>query len=193
METTTKYAYQALMAEHKLTISELPADARIGIDSIYQIEKAISMAEKKGKKVKQSTLDKLKANDKWTVREILDYVEEKTTKTNTAPLPNPATVVVAEIVATTTVVDDGKTTTADTTNTTVVVEPDAKGVKIDAELKVVFDSGKTEITLDEMKSLSPTAYNTIFDTYDASGDNGVETTHYSLIETSEKKFTLKKI
>lgn len=180
-----KFAYQKLMAEHKLELNELPQDAKIGIDSIFQIEKAISMAEKKGKKVKQSTLDKLKANDKWVVREILDYVEGK--KTNTTPLPNDATTVVAEVKE----VIDEPAKTPDKVEETVTADP--KGLKIDEELKKVFETGKTELTLDEIKSLAPTAYNLIFDTYDASGDNGVETSHYSLIETSEKKFTLKKL
>lgn len=191
-----EYTYEKLMAEHNLTLEELPQDAKIGIDSIAQIKKAINLAEKTGKKIKQSIHDKLKANDKWVAREILDYVQDK--KTNKEPLPNPAPVVVKEIqdtppVATT---EPVKTDPAATTEpaTEPVAEPanKAEGAKVDAELEALFKEGKTTLTLDEVKSRAKTAYNLIFEAYTTGEQNGVETDKYSLLEGEKEVFTLTK-
>jgi hypothetical protein len=72
-----QYAYQKLMAENDLTLAELPEDAKLGIEAIKNIEKAVNMAEKKGKRVSPQTMAKIKANDKWVVREILDYIDDE--------------------------------------------------------------------------------------------------------------------
>jgi hypothetical protein len=69
---------------------------------------------------------------------------------------------------------------------------DPKGATIDADLKVAYDGNKKTITMDELKSVSKTAYDIIFNSYDDSGDNGVVTSNYSLIETDENVFTLSK-
>ena len=71
-----QYAYEKLMQEYELSHSELPEDAKLGIEAIKNIEKAVNMAEKSGKKINPQTMAKIKANDKWVVREILDYVDE---------------------------------------------------------------------------------------------------------------------
>src|SRR6478752_2402511 len=81
-----EHAYEKLMKEHNLSFSELPVDARIGIESIQQIGKAIHLAEKNKRNIKPAVFDKIKANDKWVVREILDYIESK--DSNQGPLPN---------------------------------------------------------------------------------------------------------
>jgi hypothetical protein len=56
----------------------------------------------------------------------------------------------------------------------------------------MFKSGKTSFNLEELKSLSKTAYEVIFNSYEEDEDNGIETTNFSLIETSEYQFTLTK-
>ena len=94
-ETTIKYAYQKLMAEHKLTVAQLPEDAKIGITAIMNIEKAISMAEKKGKKISPDTIAKIKANDKWVVNEILDFLDD--TDKNADEIPHEEEEVIDEI------------------------------------------------------------------------------------------------
>lgn len=66
-----KYAYQKLMAEHNLTVAELPEDAKIGITAIMNIEKAVKMAEKNGKTVSSETIAKIKANDKVFIKYYL--------------------------------------------------------------------------------------------------------------------------
>lgn len=95
MSETIKYAYQKLMAEHKLTVAQLPEDAKIGITAIMNIEKAISMAEKKGKKISPDTIAKIKANDKWVVNEILDFLDD--TDKNADEIPHEEEEVIDEI------------------------------------------------------------------------------------------------
>lgn len=189
-----EYAYEKLMKEHNLTLEELPLDAKVGIDSIQKIVAAIRLTEKTGKKVRQSNYDKIKANDKWVVREILDYVESK--NSHQGPLPNKPDDVIKEIVEpaapiVTPTPDPAPSGTppADDKKST---DDEVKAGKIDDELKALFDAGKTKLTLDEVKSNAKTAYDVIFDNYSAEGDNGVETTYYDLTETEKEVFTLTK-
>lgn len=191
-------AYKKLLAEHNLTVDQLPKDAQTGIKSIDQILGAINLVEKKGQTPKPAVFDKIRANDKWVVREILDFVDE--TNKNTDPLPNDPTKVVAEIkeeikdpekkepeTKTEPVVEKTEAKPAEATG------PDPKGVRIDEELKALLDSGKTKLTLEEVKSGAPTAYGVIFDSYTPGSENGIETSVYKLIETEKEVFTLSKI
>ena len=66
------------------------------------------------------------------------------------------------------------------------------GQQIELELSKLFETGKKDFSLAELKSNAKNTYNLIFDTYDESGENGVETTNYSLIETKDEIFTLTK-
>lgn len=175
-------AYEKLLAEHKLTEAELPQDAKIAIKDIKNIEIAINLSDKKSAKAgltyspSSEVIAKIKALDKWVVREILDYVEDK--DTNTA---KPA-------VDTAKVIEEIK---ADATTEEEVVVADPKGLKIDAEFVELLKNNKSELTLDELKSSAPVAYSTIFDNYDQGGENGIDTTFFSLVEKNEL-FTLTK-
>lgn len=204
-----EHAYEKLMKEHNLSYSELPNDAKIGIDVIQQIVKAVYLAEKTGKKVKPKVYDKIKANDKWVTREILDYVDGK--ETHNEPLPNKSATAVIEsgiegapaAAASTepakTPVNEPEPVKKPTMEPQKKVEPPAPVeilpetvIKIDEELKTLADAGKTTMTLEEVKAGAPTAYNVIFDGYEPDGQNGIETTYYSLIETQKEIFTLTK-
>ena len=55
----------------------------------------------------------------------------------------------------------------------------------------MYKSGKSEWSLEEIKSAAPKTWNVIWDNYDADGENGVETSRFSLIETELKTFSLK--
>jgi hypothetical protein len=177
-----KKAYEQLMAEHNLTMEELPEDAKVGIEQINGIDRVISMQEKKaakaGKqfKVSASVLKKMKAYDKWVVAEILDYVDDKDTNTDAPDVT--AAEIIHEIKDEAPKVDEPPVA-------------DAKAEKVDAELEELHKSGKLELTLDEIKSSAPTTYSIIFDGYEKDGQNGITTTFYSLIESGEK-FTLTK-
>lgn len=211
--STTKYAYEKLLNEHKLSISDLPADARIGINGINKIQAAINMQEKKAEKNGKTytpsadVVANIKAYDKWVVREILDFVDEKNTNTEepevsaeeivedikeeAAPDKEPAkTGNTAQPIADD---DDSSMFNADgTPKKTEEPKPaDPRGQQIDQEFSEMVKSNKTEVSLDELKSLAPTAYDDVFKNYEKGGENGVDTTFYSLREVG-KKFILTK-
>lgn len=205
-ESKVKYAYQKLMEEHKLTVAELPEDAKIGITAILNIEKAIKMAEKKNKKISPDTIAKIKANDKWVVNEILDFIDD--TDKNKAELPHDEDEVIEEIEE---FIDD---------ENDVVLEGDeedeeeqeadldeaknnskegiaqnkaiALGVLIEGELTEMHTSGKIDWHSDEIKAKHKNTYNTLFENYVDGEENGIETTNYKLIEKSEEIFTISK-
>jgi len=196
-----QYAYQKLLAEHKLSISDLPADARIGINGISKIEAAINMQDKKAEKngktytPSEEVKANIKAFDKWVVREILDFVEDKNTNTDEPVIT--AEEIVEDIK------EEAKTEAKTEEPTAVVIAPivtgdapkpeaDPRGQQIDDEFSEMIKSGKTDVTLDELKSLAPTAYDDVFKNYEKDGENGVDTTFYSLRESGEKFILTKK-
>lgn len=166
-----QYAYEKLMAENDLSYSELPEDAKLGIEAIKNIEKAVNMAEKKGKKISPQTMAKIKANDKWVVREILDYIEDE--DNNSDEMPHDDDEIIDEI-------DDSN-------------DPNKQlGYTIEGELENMFATGKKEFGIGEIKSKAPNTYKVLFDNFDEEDDNGVETNRYRLIETDIEIFTLSK-
>lgn len=188
-----KYAYQKLMAEHKLTVAELPEDAKIGINAIMNIEKAVKMAEKSGKKVSPDTIAKIKANDKWVVNEILDFVDK--TDENEEEMPHEEEEVIEEIKETTEGEgeEEGEEEEGEEeVKTQPEVQDEALGIAIEQELAEMHSSGKVDWHSDEIKAKYKKTYNTLFDTYEDGGENGIETTNYKLIEKEEEVFTISK-
>ncbi len=178
MEKT--YAYEQLLVEHKLTVAELPEDAQTGIKQIKDIEKAIVLSEKAQRKISPATLAKVKTFDKWVVREILDYVEGK--ETNTAAPAVAATTIIAEI----------KEETIPAATTVVETPVDPEGVKCDAEFAELLKNNKAELTLEELKTMAPTAYSFVFKHHTNDLTNGVTTSYYVLSETTTNNFKLVK-
>lgn len=171
-----EYAYEKLMHEHQLTYAELPIDAKVGIDTIKNIEKSITMLEKKGKKVSQSVINKIKANDKWIVSEIIDYVDD--TDNNDDELPYEKKEIESELKK-----EADPELTAD----------QKKSLAIEAELESMHKSGRKEWDIDSINSAAPKTYAELFEAYDDEDkENGVATSRYSLIETSERIFTITK-
>jgi hypothetical protein len=70
---------------------------------------------------------------------------------------------------------------------------DETGIKIDADLKKAFDEGKKVITSDELKIVSPEAYDVIAKGYEKDGENGLDTSFYSLREKETGIFELKEL
>ncbi len=214
-ETPTKYAYEKLMAEHKLEFKDLPEDAKIGIETIKNIDKMVKLNEKKGKAPSPAIVAKIKANDKWVVNEILDFIGEK--DTNTEEIPHDAEEVIADIKEeieeqeqeeqeeegsdtddNKDAADDNKDADddADDSAKPIALSEEAKkalAATIETELTEMFNSGKTEWKVDEIKAKFKNTYNTIFDTYEDDAENGIMTTNFSLIETGEEIFTISKL
>lgn len=171
-----EYKYKKALEEYDLSVSELPEDAQEGIDQITQIEKAINMQRKKGNdRISDKTMRKIKALDKWVYYEILDHLND--TDKNDDEMPTDADEIKSELNK------DNKTQ-----------EPvDPRGVKIDEEFTALYSAKKTKLSPEELESSAPTAYDVLFETYnDEDSENGIETSYFRLIETSEDEFTLTK-
>lgn len=186
----TKYSYEKLMAEHKLTVAELPADAQMGIRSIKDIETAVRLAEKKGATVRPATLEKIKTFDKWVVREILDYMEDKETNTPAAPVA--AATIIAEIKEETPAASTATPAAATAEPKKEETPVDAEGVICDKEFAEMLKAGKAEVTLDELKALAPTAYSIVFKHHTNDLTNGITTTYYVLSEVTTNNYKLVK-
>lgn len=168
-----QYAYQKLMEQHELTYSELPEDAKTGIDVIKDVEKAIKMAQGRGSAISEKTYNKLKINDKFIVGEILDYVNDNDNDDDDE-VPFDADEIKDELLE-----NSGK-------------ELDPKGLAVDEELKNLFAQNKLKLSIEELKNYAPNCYRVIFDAYDPDEDNGIETSYYSLIEKADNFYHISK-
>lgn len=169
--------YKDAMEEYDLQKSDLPKDAKIGISEIDKILKALKMLEKTGKTAKPATMDKLASLDKWVYYEILDHVHD--TDENEEEKPVEAEEVIEEMKEN---AEEQKEELSDEVKL---------GNKINEELEALHKSGKSEWTIDEIKSKAKNAYEAIWDAYEDGGDNGVQTPNYSLIEGENEIFTIK--
>jgi len=165
-----EFQYEKLMEQEGLTLKELPEDAKVGIESIAKIKRIINLTESKGKKIRPDVYKKLKANDKWVVREILDYLEGKDSR-QSDEVPHSEKEIEKDIAEN---------------------NVDPLGLEIENELKGLLESGVKEINADDLKSKAPKTYSVVFKNYEQEEDNGVETSNYSIIETDQEVFTIKK-
>jgi hypothetical protein len=174
-----QYGYEKMMDEYDLTYSELPQAAKVSIQAIKKIEKAMNMVEASGKKVSRDTIEKIKANDKWTMNEILDYVHDTDDNDDDMPYDEEE------------ILEDFEGTEESKGNKDVVIPQ--INLKIEEELKSLYSTGKKKFTIDELGESAGNVYDAIFDFYDADEDNGVQTSNYQLIEKDDNLFHLSKI
>ena len=153
------------------------------------------MNESRGKSVSEKTYKKVKAMDKWVYYEILEMMDEN--ENEEEEIPYSADEVIEELEEEIEEIDEEEEEDDDDDDNEEEEQDDddetdfneapsgdpIKGQTIDADFKIAYDNGKTQITLEELKNVSKTAYNVIFENYDDSGDNGIVTTNYTLLET----------
>lgn len=168
--------YLDALKEHKLKVSELPEDARVGITEITNIVKGFQMAERKGRKPTPQAMRKLKTIDKWVYYEILDYLND--TDKNDDEIPFKADEVLEDL-------NDKNTSTP-------TPQADPVGLAIDQELARLLTEGKTQLSLDELRRGAPKTYKEIWDSYETGEENGIVTSNYSLIENDDEFFILKR-
>lgn len=168
-----EYLYEEAIRENGLKVSDLPEDAQFGISQIKEVEKAINMLEKSGKKPSDRVLKKIQTFDKWVYFEILDFIqgEDENEEKSKNEIRGEAEDIKQEI-----------------SNENKV---DKLGVAIDAELDKMFEK-KRDWSIDEIKSVAKNTYKAIFDGYEIGEKNGVETTHYSFVEEDEFNFKISK-
>lgn len=171
-----EYSYEKLMTENNLQLSELPPDARVGIEAIAKIKRTIAITEDKGRNVGPATLTKLKANDKWATQEIQAYLQGKDSN-QSEKVPFTESEIKQEMEK------EAKSEQA---------KVDPKGLAIESELKKMHDAGKKTVTADELETLAPKCYDVLAENYDDNGDNGIETSLYTIIETGDEVFTITK-
>ena len=178
--------YLNALEEYNLDVNDLPEDAQIGIEQINNVITSIQLCEKKGTSVKEATFKKLKAMDKWVYYEILDVVNE--TDKNEDEMPYDEEDFDEEFEP-----EEEEDDEEDDDDDDNYAEGDKSiGERIEVDFSEMYNDGKTKVSLEQLKSLSKSAYDVIFSGYDEDGDNGIETTNFSLIETSEYEFTLTK-
>lgn len=164
-------AYEKLMADNQITLEELPTDAKSGIKEIKQVIHALNMTEQRGQKVNPATIEKIKRLDKALVREIVDYMEETEESTQ------------------------GNQMNSSESKPQQSLEEKAnfdEGIGYENEMEGIHKSGKSELSIDELKSMAPKCYKKIFATYEDGQPNGIKTSKYTLIEnqTNPKTFNL---
>ena len=181
-----EFRYKKLMEENDLTLNQIPEDAKTGVDEINKVLRGITMRERAGKKVLPGTLKKLATMDKWVTYEILDFLDDTDKNDDNIPfaakdvlkdLDKDNTPPLAPIVPPTPPIDQKPV--------------DPMGLKIDEELDNLFQSGKTSLTIDEVRSSARNAYKEIWDNYEEGEENGIITSKYSLLEGDDKTFNLK--
>jgi hypothetical protein len=168
--------YLDALKEHKLKVSELPEDAKVGITEITNIVKGFQMAERKGRKPTPQAMRKLKTIDKWVYYEILDYLND--TDKNRDDIPFSADEVLEDL-------EDKKTPPKEE-------QADPVGLAIDQELADLLAADKTQLSLDELRRGAPKTYKEIWDSYETGEENGIVTSNYSLIENDDEFFILKR-
>ena len=184
MEKTYKYAYEKLMEENNISLTELPEDAKTGIASLKNIELAISMAQKKAAKNNKTfvpsaaTNSKIKAYDKWVTGEIVDYLDEKDTNPDA---PKDDAVDIVDAVA----AEAKAAEEAEKKKKNEKVDIDfTKGDAIDQELKVLYETNKRLLNINDLRDAAPKTYASIHESYKAGDENGVMTSNFLLKETA---------
>lgn len=158
--------YPELLSQHGIAVEGLPQDIKQKIQKLKSVENALKMVEKQGRKPSEATLEKIKNMDAEICSAITEVV---------ASSPPP------------------KKKNDDQDGDNYAYGDDATGRVIDSELSAAFTNGKTSITFEELKTISKTAHDIIFNSYDANGENGIITSHFKLIEIDEYVFKLEKI
>ena len=173
--------YKKALEKNNINVSNLPEDAQTGISEINNVLRAFNMLEKKGQRPTEKAMKKLRAMDKWVYYEILDYLHD--TDKNDDDIPFDADDVKDDLNIKN---KDNSNQDNDDNNQT-----DSVGIKIEAELDGLYQSGKTVYSIEELNQNARETYNVLFDLYQDGEENGVVTTKYSLIEDKDKTFKLK--
>jgi hypothetical protein len=170
--------YEKLMRENNLTLNDLNEDARNGIANVKAVMVVVNREANRGKSVSDLTWRKVRTNDKWICGEILETLDGKE-RNNDDEAPYTEDDIIDEI-------ED------DEDNNEQEDFADPTGIQIDSDFDIAFKSGNTKLSLEDIKSTSPTAYDIIWKTYKANEKNGITTTFFNLIETEKHIFTLTK-
>jgi hypothetical protein len=178
-----KLAFEKLLETNNLEISELPKITQIEIKELNSLKALVESKQKIGQNVTAQTLQKLKDKDNEIVEDILDFLDgsdedDSDDDTSDDDTSDDDT-------------SDDDTSDYDTSDDDDNDFSDQDGVLIDKELHQLFKAGNTTLELSQIRSLAPTTYECIFETYGQDEQNGINTSNYSIIETSTNSETFK--
>lgn len=185
--------YVKLLKGNNMSESSLSGKVTVGIRKIKEIQRGIELSTKNGRKTRQDVYDTLEFLDDSVSSIIQSQIDiasassaDEAKKAEAAKKAEEAEL--AKKLADEKAKDDKKDDNVDE------VKPgDPKADKIDEDCSEALKAGKNKVSLEELKSLSKTAYDIIFNGYEPNGQNGVETSHYTILETEKETFTISKV
>lgn len=160
-----KLAFEKLLDNHNLEVSELPKITQVEIREANSLKGLIQSKKNIGQKVTSETLQKLEDKDNAICDDILDYIDEDDSE------------------------DAEDDFYEDATNSDDDDDDDTDGVTIDQELHNLYKSGMTTLDFNAIRNNAPAIYDCLFDTYGQDEENGINTSNYSIIETSPNSET----
>jgi len=160
-----KLAFEKLLENNNLEVSELPKITQVEIREANSLKGLISSKQNIGQNVSSETLQKLEDKDNSICDDILDYIDADEDDS-----------------------DDFENDSPDED------EDDSDGITIDQELHNLYKSGMTTLDFNDIRNNAPAIYECLFDTYGQDEENGINTSNYSIIETSpnSETFNIKK-
>ena len=176
-----KLAFEKLLETNDLEISDLPKITQVEIKELTQLKSLIESKMTIGQNVTPATLQKIKDKDNAIVDDILDYLgeDEDDTDEDNNDIDR---------------YSDDDTDEDNNDNEDDTDEDNMDAISIDKELHNLYKSGATIVTLAQLREYAPETYECIFDTYGQDEDNGINTSNYTIVETSfnSEKFKILK-
>jgi hypothetical protein len=83
--------------------------------------------------------------------------------------------------------------TENETKNEMINEVDELGLQIESELNEMYETGQSEWDIEDIRKVGKRTYDLIFDNYEDDEENGVETSHFSLLEKEDDEMVYKLI
>ena len=160
-----KLAFEKLLESNNLEVSELPKITQVEIREANSLKGLISSKKNIGQNVSAETLQKLEDKDNSICDDILDYIDADEDDDS----------------------DDPENDSQDDEEE----DDDTDGITIDQELHNLYKSEMTTLDFNAIRNNAPAIYDCLFDTYGQDEENGINTSNYSIIETSPNSETFK--
>jgi hypothetical protein len=176
--------FEKLMSSYDIELTDLDDDVQTGIKQLETLKKSVESKRRIGQEITPETLKKIKFLDSSIIREILDYIEENDLEEGSEEEEE----------------DDNDFSDDNNDNEEEEEESDEDeneydmnlGDLLDQEFTAMKKSGKTEFSMDYLRSNSPSIYQVIWDNYDDGEENGIQTSNFTFTETEigSQKFKL---
>ena len=164
-----RLGFEKIVDENNIDIDGLPRDLRISIKELSDLKARVLAKTNIGQNISEETIERIRIKDQVIIRELLEYIEDEEEDTND------------DI----TYSNDEDDTEDNEDNDDNMQVDYSVAIAIDKELDAMFKSGITTISLGQLKSKARNTYNLLWETYESDEENGIATSNYELIETSE--------